>query len=224
MANKNYFEYVPDFDYVSRLPNYKLINDYVKTKNLFKRVKMSDEIFSDLTFFKKYVVQDQDRPDNIAYKVYGDSNLDWVVMLSNNIINLESEWPLDQNSYNNYLLSKYGSYENMYGVHHYETVEVLDTNKNLILKKGLEVPSNFSITYYDSGTGTEVIASNVTGEVSNLVYEDRIQQEKTSIYLLKKEYVSLIINEISELMPYSEGSTQYVGSSLVRGENIRLYP
>jgi hypothetical protein len=222
MANKTYFRHVPDFDYVSRLPNSKLISDYVKTKNLFKRVKLSDEIFGELTYFNKYIIKNQERPDSVAFNVYKDPNLDWLVMLSNNIINLQTEWPMDQVSYNNYLLNKYGSYENMYGVHHYETIEVLDTNKNVILPKGLEVPQDFSITYYDNGV--ERVATNVTGEVSNLVHEDEIQEGKTKIYLLRPEYVSLIITEIGELMPYKEGSTQYVGSSLVKGDNIRLYP
>jgi len=221
MASKTYFKHVPDFDYVSRLPNSKLINDYVKTKNLFKRVKLSDEIFGDLTLFNKYTIKSQERPDSVAYKVYEDSNLDWLVMLSNNIINLQTEWPMDQGSYDNYLMNKYNSYENMYGVHHYETIEVLDTNKNVILPKGLEVPQDFSITYFDNGV--EKIATNVTGEVSNLVYEDQIQENKRSIYLLRSDYISLILNEIKQLMPYKEGSTQYIGSSLVRGDNIRLY-
>ena len=221
MASKTYFQHVPDFDYVSRLPNSKLISDYVKTKNLFKRVMLSDEIFGNLTYFNKYTIKNQERPDSVAFNVYEDSNLDWLVMLSNNIVNLQTEWPLDQVSYNNYLLNKYGSYQNMYGVHHYETIEVLDTNKNVILPKGLEVPQDFSITYFDNGV--ERIATNVTGEVSNLVYEEKIQELKTNIYLLRPDYVSLIINEIESLMPYKEGSTQYVGSSLVKGDNIRLY-
>jgi len=221
MANKTYFKHVPDFDYVSRLPNSKLINDYVKTKNLFKRVKLSDEIFGELTYFSKYTIKNQERPDSVAYNVYKDSNLDWLVMLSNNIINIQTEWPMDQVSYNNYLLNKYGSYENMYGVHHYETIEVLDTNKNEILPKGLEVPQDFSITYFDNGV--EKIATNITGEISNLVYEDRVQEEKNNIYLLRPEYISLIINEIEKQMPYKEGSTQYIGRSLVKGDNIRLY-
>ena len=223
MSRKKYFKYVPDFEYVSRLPCAKAISDYVQTKNLFKRVKLSDEIFEDLTLFTKYKIENDDRPDSVAYKVYEDSNLDWLVLLSNNIIHYESEWPLDQNSYNNYLLNKYGSYENMYGVHHYETIEVLDTKKNVIVPKGLEVPSDFSITYFDSGTETEVIANNITGEVSNLLYEDKVRDDKSNIFLLKAEYLPVILNDIETLMPYKEDSTQYIGRSLVRGDNIRLY-
>ena len=223
MSRKKYFKNVPDFDYVSRLPGAKAISDYVQTKNLFKRVKLSDEIFEDLTFFTKYKIENDDRPDSVAYKVYEDPNLDWLVLLSNNIINYESEWPMDQNSYNNYLLNKYGSYENTYGVHHYETIEVLDTKKNVIVPKGLEVPQDFSITYFDGGIGEEVIANNITGEVSNLVYEDKVREDKSNIFLLKAEYLPVILNDIEELMPYKEGSTQYIGRSLTRGDNIRLY-
>ena len=94
MSRKKYFKYVPDFEYVSRLPGAKAISDYVQTKNLFKRVKLSDEIFEDLTFFTKYKIENDDRPDSVAYKVYEDSNLDWLVMLSNNIINLLMKYPL----------------------------------------------------------------------------------------------------------------------------------
>jgi len=223
MAKKKYFKYVPNFDYISRLPGSKSINDYIRVKNLFKRVKISDEIFEDLTYFTKHKVSDQDRPDNVAYKVYKDSNLDWLIMLSNNIINYESEWPMDQISYNNYLTNKYGSYENLYNTHHYETKEVKNSLGETIIQSGLEVPKEFSITYYDSGMGVENIASNITNEVTNIQYEDRIQEKKSNIYVLKPEYLPVIINEIETLMPYKEGSTQYIGRSLVRGDNIRLY-
>ena len=220
---KKYFTNVPDFDYVSRLPDSKYISDYVQTKNLFRRVKMSEEIFGDLTFFKKIIVRDGERPDVVAYRAYGNANLDWLVMLSNNIINYETEWPMDSVSFNNYLLNKYGSYQAMYDVHHYETVEVKDGNGFLIMQKGLIVPQDFSFTYTDSATGEEVIASNFAISVSNQQYETRIEEKKQQIFLLKPKYIRLIEDEIDELMPYKEGATQYVGRSLVKGDNIRLY-
>ena len=45
--------------------------------------------------------------DNVADKVYGDSNLDWVVLLANNIINVQSEWPLSQADFHAYVTGKY---------------------------------------------------------------------------------------------------------------------
>jgi hypothetical protein len=186
-------------------------------------VKLSDEIFQNLNFFSKTIIKTNERPDNIAKRVYDDESLDWLVLLSNNIINYESEWPMDQISFDNYILNKYGSYENMYNIHHYETREIIDGNNNLILPKGLEVPQNFSFTYFDSSTNSERIANNFTDGITNLLYEERIQEEKQSIFVLKPRYLSVILNEIDTLMPYKEGSTQYVGASLARGDNIRLY-
>jgi len=223
MAFDKYFRHVPNFDYVSRLPDRKYINDYIQTKNLFKRVKLSDEIFENLNFFSKTIIKTNERPDNVAKRVYDDESLDWLILLSNNVINFESEWPMDQISFDNYILNKYGSYENMYNIHHYETQEILDGNNNLILKKGLEVPQNFSFTYFDSSSGQEVIANNITDGITNLEYEEKIQEDKQSIFILKPRYLSVILNDIDNLMPYKEGSTQYVGSSLARGDNIRLY-
>ena len=75
----NYFSQVPDFEYVSRLPNSK-IGDYITVKNLFKRVFLREDIYQNLTFFQKYAVVGDDRPDNVAAQVYKDSTLDWVIL------------------------------------------------------------------------------------------------------------------------------------------------
>ena len=106
----NYFSKVPDFEYVSRLPDAN-ISDYITVKNLFKRAFLREDIFEDLTFFTKYQIEGDDRPDNVAFKVYEDSNLDWVILTCNNIMNVQSEWPLRQYDFDKYLLDKYGTYE-----------------------------------------------------------------------------------------------------------------
>ena len=85
----NYFKQVPNLEYVSRLPNAK-ISDYITVKNLFKRGNLADDIFQDLTIFTKYEIKGDDRPDNVANKVYEDPDLDWVILLANNIINTVS--------------------------------------------------------------------------------------------------------------------------------------
>ena len=88
-----YFNLVPNFEYVSRLPNAK-ISEYIKVKNLFKKVNLREDIYQDLTYFTKYQIQGDDRPDNVAFEIYEDSTLDWVVLLANNIINIQTEWPM----------------------------------------------------------------------------------------------------------------------------------
>ena len=220
---KNYFKYIPDFDYVSRLPKAQSISDYLRVKNLFKRTKISQTIFDDLTYFTKYQIIADERPDNIAYKIYGDSNLDWMVMLANNITNLQNEWPLEEQSFYRFLINKYGSEAGIESVHHYETQKVIDSKEKVIVPKGLEVPSNYSVTFLDSGTRTEQIRTNITDEITNRQYEEKIQDEKRNIFIIKPRFTGLILEEMERVMEYPKGSTQYVSPKVVRGENVRLY-
>ena len=219
---KKYFRNIPDFDYISRTKDGQSISDYTRVKNIFKRAKISEDIFQDLNFFTKYQVKGNERPDNVAKKVYNDPNLDWLVMLCNNILNFETEWPKDQASYDKYLLNKYGTYEKLNEVHHYETSLITDKVGRQIVPEGLEVPEDFSITFFDP-TLKQMVTRSSTFPVSNLIYENRLEEDKRSIFILKGTYLALVIDDINEIMPYTPGSTQYVSDRVVRGENIRLY-
>ncbi len=219
----SYFRNIPDFEYVSRTADTKNISEYQKVKNLFRRGKLKNDIFNDLTYFTKYQIVGDDRPDNVAFNVYNDETLDWIVLLSNNITNIQTEWPLDHQSYYNFLIDKYGSEEQLHAVHHYETTEVKDTNRTIIVPQGLKVPHNYSIEFYDSRLDSYTTMSNITTEITNYEYENKIENEKRNIYVLKPAYLNIILNDTEESMLYKEGSTQYVSETLVRGENIRLY-
>lgn len=219
---KKYFRYIPNFDYVDRTVNGQNISDYTLTKNLFKRAKIREDIFADLTFFTKYRVRDNDRPDNVAFEVYNDENLDWIVLLSNNIINYETEWPMTQQALDNYLLNKYGNYNNVYANRHFETLEVKDSKGNMIIRQGLEVPEDFSVTFYDPGLKQIVTRSQVF-RVTNYEYEIRREDKKRNIFLIRPEYIGIILEDIQRIMPYVRGSSQYVSDTVVRGENILIY-
>ena len=221
---KKYFRYIPDFDYVSRLSKAQNISDYIRVKNLFKRTKISEQVFSDLTFFTKYQVITDERPDNVAFKVYGDSNLDWMILLANNIINVQEEWPLEHTSYYNYLINKNGSAAALQNIHHYETKEIKNSVGKVIVPKGLEVPSDFSITFFDTGLGVQqTISTEIVTEITNQVYEDRLNDAKRNISIIKPQFIGLILEEIEKTMKYPKGSTQYVSKRVVKGENIRIY-
>ena len=219
----SYFRRVPDFDYVSRVADKKNIGDYTPVKNLFKRVKLSDDLFNNLQYFTKYQIIGDERPDNVAYKIYNDESLEWIVLLSNNIIDVRNEWPMPQTSFENYLLEKYGSYENLEKVRYYETIEVKNTRGVVIVPKGLRVPSDYSVTYYDLGLEQEVIKTNITEAFTNYQYEISLENEKRNIFLLKPSYINLVLNDIETLMEYKEGSEQFVSRTLKRGDNIRLF-
>ena len=220
---KKYFRHVPDFNYVSRSEDKKNINDYQLTKNLFKRVKIREEIFNDLSYFTKYKIVGDDRPDNVAYEVYGNSDYDWVVMLANNILNVESEWPLSQESFYKYMIRKYGSEPNFYNVHHYETIEVKDSLGRIIIREGFQVPENYNVSYYDSGLDAQVSTTKVTKSYTNYEYETEKQDNLRNIFLIKREFLGIVIENIEDLMPYKQGSSQYRADNLVQGDNIRLY-
>ena len=219
----NYFNLIPNFDYVSRLPDAK-ISDYIQVKNLFKRVLLREDIYSNLMYFTKYDIQGDDRQDNVEHRIYSDSTLDWLILLSNNITHIPTEWPLSQNDFDRFLLDKYDSYDNLYnGVHHHETVEVKDSNEVIIVPAGLEVSADFTTTYYDYYVSDMVTKLDITRPVTNYQYEEKIQNKKREIFILKQEYVSVVMDDIADLMPYKKGSTEYASKTLKKAENIRLY-
>ena len=220
----SYFKQVPDFEYVSRIAGSKNISDYIAIKNLFKKGKIRDDIFQELAFFEKYKISGNDRPDNVAFEVYRDSKLDWVILLANNILNIQSEWPLLQDDFDRHLVNKYGDYNTLYnGIHHYETSEVKNSQGVTIIPLGLEVNSPYTISYYDYITSLQVDTGNIAVPVTNYDHEIKLEDAKRNIFLLKKEYLGIITNDMSEIMEYREGATQYVSSTLKRGDNIRLY-
>jgi len=141
---KSYFRQVPDFEYVNRTKGNKDISNYTTVKNLFKRGRIRPDIFGNLNFFTKYKIIGDDRPDNVAYKEYNNSSLDWIILLSNNIQNIQDEWPLPQSSLDEVLLEKYGTYTKLHsGIHHYETIEIKNKKGGVILPGGLETPNKW---------------------------------------------------------------------------------
>ena len=218
----SYFSEVPNFEYVSRLPDSK-ISDYITVKNFFKRGFLREDIFQNLTFFTKYQIQGSDRPDNVASQVYNDSTLDWLVLMSNNIVNIQNEWPLSNLDFDELMLDKYGSYDTLFnGIHHYETIEVKDARDVKILNAGLKVESDYSITFFDE-RADQMKTVTPTIPVTNYQYEQKVNEDKRNIYLLQPRYVQVVRDDLEDLMTYREGSTQYMSETLKRADNIRLF-
>ena len=175
-------------------------------------------------FFTKHSIKGDDRPDNVANNIYSDPTLDWLVLLANNITHIPTEWPMAQNDFDRFLLDKYDNYDSLEnGVHHHETVEVKDSNDVTMVPAGLEVSSDFTTTYYDYFISGMVTKLDITRPVTNYEYEEKIENKKRNIYILKQEYVSVVMDDIEELMAYKKGSTEYIDKTLKKAENIRLY-
>jgi hypothetical protein len=242
----SYFRKVPSFEYIKISTDAK-IGDYVQVKNLFKRGQIRPDIFSNLAFFEKYRVVGDNRPDNIAYDLYDDPTLDWIILLSNNITNIQTEWPLTQASFDTYLREKYGSgltseediYNVIYnGIHHHETMEVKNSKGVVIVPEGLQITSDvtynestktfedntyYSVSYYDPYTDQNVDSGNIAVPVTNYEYEEQIENNKRSIFVLKPRYINIIIDDIEETMKYKKGYSQYKTETLKRADDIRLY-
>lgn len=156
--SKPYFRQVPDFEYVSITQGEQYLNEYVTLKNLFKRAKLREDIFENLAFFEKYSIKGDERPDNVAAKFYNDPTLDWVILLSNNILNIQDEWPMTTQTFEEVMLEKYESYETLQsGMHHYETLEIRNSLGLVVLKSGLRV----SPTWRTNGNFIEALNSAI---------------------------------------------------------------
>ena len=210
-----YFRELPQLDYQSFLSDSNSSSNYLRVKNLFRRCKLRDDLQSVFTLFNKYEIVEGARPDTVAEELYGDAELDWVVLMTAGIINVRNEWPLSDRQIYNYSLELYGTQLN--DVHHYETREIKDANGRLILPKGKVVDSTFRIPNPDSYIST---ISPING-ISNYEYEVRKNDAKRSIFLLKESYLQQFLNDMREEMIYSR-SSEYVNENLVRTENTRI--
>lgn len=214
-----YFREVSDLLYQSQEPNRNSSYDYARVKNLFRRAKIRDDFFQNATAFTKYKIIGEERPEQVSEKVYGSPTYDWVVLISNNIINTRTEWPLSDAEFSNYLERKYTEAE-LESPHHYETTLVKDTRGKVIIPAGKIVDSNFSITYFDESIGVSV-TTNPVKMVS--VYEYEIQQndKKRNIYLLRPRYLQSVIDDMRRIMSYGF-SSQYVDDNTKKGESSRI--
>ena len=136
----SYFNEFPNLLYQSPLSHKNSSGDYIIIKNIFRRTRIQEHLREYVTFFNKFVIGDGDRPDTIASKLYGDSRLDYVVILMAGITNINHQWPLQDYQVYDFALQKYETEEEMNKVHHYETFEIRDDQNRLILPPDLIVP------------------------------------------------------------------------------------
>ena len=211
-----YFRELPELQYQSFLKDRLSTEDYIVVKNFFRRIKLRDDLQSIFTLFNKYVILDGERPDTLAEKFFGDSSLDWVVMISAGIINVYDEWPLSNHDLYNFVVDKYGV-ENVSGIHHYETELVVDSSNRLILKSGLIVDADFTIPDPDDYS----LTLNPVNGITNLEYETLKNDKKREIYVLKPSFLEDFIENTRSLMRYQK-SSEYINNRLIKTENTKV--
>ena len=211
-----YFDLFPNVLLPSHSAKRTSNRDFVASKNLFRRGAIREDFFENAVTFEKYNVIGDDRPDNVASEIYDDPELDWVVLLSNNIINVRDEWPMSQYDFQRYLDNKYDKVQ-LGQIHHYETVEILNPLGLRILEAGLEVDESFEYKY--SFEGTNYTVSDVTS-VTNYQYEIGKNDAKRNIYVLRKSYLPMVMEDMRDIMTY-EDSSQYINKRTKKGSDIR---
>ena len=210
----SYFRELPDLEYQSPLTDKVSSTDYVRVKNIFRRVKLRDDLSKTVILFNKYQIEEGERPETVAEKLYDKADLDWVVLICAGVTNVRNQWPLSSRDIYRFAEEKYGNELN--ATRFYETTEVKDSQNRLILPAGKVVDAGFTIPNPDDVT----LTLNPVVGVSNYEYETRLNDEKRSINILKKVYLQTFLNDIRKLTYYSQ-SSQYVDSKLIRTENTR---
>ena len=210
-----YFRDLPNLLYPSFLPEKTSSLDFIEVKNVFRRIKVRDDLFNNFVVFDKYNIPEGARPDTVAEDVFGSPNFDWVVLTVAGILNVRNEWPLSNRDLYKYTNNKYGNSLNSNKF--FETTEVKDATGRLILPKGKVVDSNFTIPKPDEPNAT---LNPVVG-ITNYEYETRLNEEKRNINILRKEYLNQFVDDMKSLMTYSK-SSEYLDENLIQTENTNI--
>mgnify|MGYP001299259061 FL=1 len=210
-----FFRELPNLLYPSFLPEKTSSLDFIEVKNIFRRIKVRDDLFNNFTVFNKYEIPEGARPDTVAEEILGSANFDWIVLTVAGIINVRNEWPLSNRDLYNYANDKYG--ESLNSNRFFETTEVKDSSGRLILPKGKVVDSNFTIP--KPGEPTAVL--NPVVGISNYDYETRLNDQKRNINILRIEYLSQFLDDMREIMTYTK-SSEYMGERMIKTENSNI--
>jgi len=214
-----YFRELPNLQYQSPFTSRVSSDSYVTVKNLFRRMKIRDDLQNVFTIFNKFTISDGERPDTVARDLYGKSTLDWVVLTTAGIINVRNEWPLSSKELYDFTVEKYGLTE-INNVRHYETKEIKNSRGVVILPSGNIVDAGFSVSYYDERNITTTPSDTVRG-VTYYEYEVKENEKKRNIFVLRAEYLQQFLNDIRNEMTYKR-SSQYVNDKLIKTENTRV--
>mgnify|MGYP001349727947 CR=1 FL=1 len=213
-----YFRELPNILYQSPYSNRISSDTYITAKNIFRRMKIRDDLKNVFSVFNKYDISDGDRPDTVARDIYGKSNLDWVILITANIINVRNQWPLSSKELYDFTVSKYGL-KKINNIKYHETTEVKNNRGVIIMPKGRIVDDNFEIANPDLPE-TDAVIKPIRG-VTNYEYEISENEKKRSINILRPTYLQQFLNDIRNEMTYKR-SSQFVNDKLIKTENTRI--
>lgn len=178
------FESFPKINYdIKKNGKQEIVTDITVRFKLIQAIKSRQAVYYD------YTIQEGERPDIVAFKYYGDSTLDWIILMVNNIIDPVYDWPMAHKSFEKYLKNKYGSLSVAHSTNH-EYRKVLNQQSTLfdgtfVSKRTLVVDE----TTYNS------LNVSMREAISKYQYEEELNESKRQIKLIDSDYVSDIINQ-----------------------------
>ena len=175
----SYFNRFPMMVYdMKNNENYKLLPD------ILRRVKQRNVSASGQFIFDTYDVRNGEKPEDIAYKWFGDAQLHWVILMTNNITDRYYQWPMSQPQFQEFLEDKY---DNPDGIHHYEITKSSGRTTG-------QGPNDYShLVEVTSDTDN-------ASSVSNREYEERLQDKYRQIKLLNQTFLSDFLEEFDKLI------------------------
>ncbi len=217
-----FFSLIPDIEYdvkPIKFPYTK--SDFITAKNFFRRFVINEKIFSYTTTFNKYAVLDGETPSQVAEKTYEDPFLDWVILITNNVINPLFDWPRTDNAVRSYCEKTY--IDPYSEILYYKTREIKSgtsmttdlTGKTIkinALDAGIKVDEEFYNTPFSFFDGSQVITmagSEVCDPVNAYQHEIEENEKKREIYLLKGRFLGRFVKEFTEKNQY-KSSTDYI--------------
>ena len=173
--------------------------------NLMARASVVPTILNNALVYYDYDVQDEDTPEIVAHKYYGDVNRFWIVLYCNQLLDPQWDWPLSSKKFEKYVLTKYdGALDNN---HHYEkiTTKTSTTTNITTVEKDIISEEDYNSTPYESNNtytiGSDAINVNVvTRAVTNYEHEIRENDAKRNIKILNREYAARFEKEFMTLM------------------------
>jgi len=176
------------------------------TKNLWRRSEIVKEFKNSLTLFNEYIINNGEKPEIIANRLYKNPFYTWTLFVANDIINYYEQWPRSSRQLAEYVTAKY---DNPQATKHYVTTEVKQGN-NIIVPAGKVVPQNYSISYYN---GSTTVTANPTVSITNYQYEEQLNSEKEKIQVIKptliKQFVSAYQRRVNKGGRITVGNTAY---------------
>ena len=196
-----FFKIVPNISYDEKPISYPFSeSDFVVAKNFFRRYKINEDIFQYAVFFKKYTIVDGERPETLAEKAYGDQFLDWVILLTNNMVNAQYDWP--RSNYEMYRIVE-EEFDDPYSeINHYEIRETIGQ-----YQAGLHVDETFYNGTHKvnvNGTVTTKNGNEIASPVTVAEYYQAENEKKRQIYLLKPRYLDSFVADFKRKNLYKK--------------------